>query len=99
MGGRPSHALLLQTPRFVDDGGRLPAPDGLACEAEAHIGPAPRRAHVEHLWGGAMTVAADAEVGVGPRLTQRGEEPAPEQRLFCPGGACARAQVRRDQRV
>jgi hypothetical protein len=46
-----------------------------------------------------MTVAADAEVGVGPMLTQRGEEPAPEQRLFCPGGACARAQVRRDQRV
>ena len=71
----------------------------MAGEAEDKSGPAPRRDHVDDLRGGAMTVAADQDGGVGPRLTQRSEEPDQAHRIFRPGGACARTQGGRHQRV
>ena len=75
MGLRQSHPLLMQTTRFVDDGYSLAEQDGMACEPEDKIGPAPMRDHVDHLRGGEMTVTADQDVGAWPMVTQIGQKP------------------------
>lgn len=99
MGLRQRPPLLLQTTRFVEDGCSLAEHDGMACEPEDQIGPAPMRDHVDHLRGGAMTVTADQDVGAWPMVTQRGQKPDEDQGLFRTRGAWARAQGGRDQRV
>ena len=73
--------------------------DGIASEAKDKIGPAVGGDHVDDLRGGKMTVAADQDVGVGPVVTQIGQQPDQDHGIFGPGGAGARAQVGRDQRM
>ena len=91
--------LVMETPRLLDGGSGLAEQDGIASEAKDKIGPAPMRDHVDHLWGGKMTIATDQDVGVGPVAAQIGQEPDQDHGIFGPGGAGARAQVGRDERV
>jgi hypothetical protein len=75
------------------------APHRMAGEAEDKIGPAPVRAPLDALWSRAMPVPTDQERRVGPVATQLGEKPDQAQGIVRPGGACARAQISRDQRM
>lgn len=74
MGLRERHPPPMQTLCFVYHGGRLTEQDGIACQTEDKIGPAPRGDHVNDLRGGKMTVAPDEDVGVWPMVPEIREE-------------------------
>jgi hypothetical protein len=91
--------LLMQTTRFLQDGGGLAEQDGIASEAKHKIGPAPMRDHVQHLWGRKMTVTTDEDVGVGPVATEIGQQTHQDHGIFGPCGAGTRPQVGGDERM
>lgn len=83
--------LVMETLRLLDGGSSLAEQDGIACETEDKIGPAPLRDHVDHFRGGKMTIATDQEVRVWPVVAQIRQEPSQNHGIFCPGRTGARA--------
>jgi hypothetical protein len=91
--------LLVQRACFLEDGCGVAEPDRGACEAADAIDEMPLRASLAHLRGGAMAVAADQEMGLGPVATPKGQEPDHDQRMLRAGGPCARAKAGGHQRA
>ena len=60
MGLRASHPPPMQPPCFVYHGGRLTEQDGIACQTEDKIGPAPRGDHLHDLRSGKMRIPRES---------------------------------------
>ena len=90
--------LGLETTRCLAGGSGLAEQDGLAREAQDALRPASGGAHVADLWGSAMPLATDQEVGVGPVAPPRRQQPHHEHGLVGASRARARTQGGRAQR-
>ena len=99
MGLREGSPLLVQAPRFLQDGFGVAEQDRIAGQAEDEIDPVPMGEHLDHLWGGKMAVPPDQDMGPGPVAPQKGEEPYQDHRVLRAGGPRARAEAGRHQRA
>jgi hypothetical protein len=84
--GCQGEARLVEAAGLLPDRGRLAEPHRLTSPTADAIGLAPMGQHLDDLGGGAMTVAAHQEMGLGPVAPQRGQEPDSEHRLLGASG-------------
>jgi hypothetical protein len=85
--------LLVEPAGRLQDRGGGAEPHRLACQAADASAPGPLGEPREPLRGGDMAVPTDQERGLGPVVTERGEEPDPAQRGLCARGSRARAEA------
>ena len=89
--------LVMETPRRLKGGSGLAEQDGSASEAKDQIGPAAMCDHLDHLWGGKMTIAPHQDVRVWPVASQIRQQPDQDHGIFGPGRGGARTQRGGDQ--
>jgi hypothetical protein len=99
MGVRQGGPLREEVAGLLHNRGDLAEQHGMASQAEDKIGQAPIGKHFDDFWGGAMTVSADEDRGVGPVASERGQEPDQAHGMLRTGGTLPRSKARGHQGV
>jgi hypothetical protein len=82
-------ALLVEAACLLHARGRLAEPHRLTSPTEDAIGRSPLGNHRADRGGGAMTVAATQDMGLGPVAPQIGQEPDEDPRMLGASGTLA----------
>jgi hypothetical protein len=86
---REGGALLGEAACLLQDMGRLAEQHRMTGQTADEIAMAPMGHQLEDLGGGAMTVAAAQDMGLGPGAPHRGQEPDEDQRMLGARGTLA----------